>query len=116
MAGLNIKSGFENLLLITSSIIISLLALEATTRAVLNPVNYLEPYLVKDDILGHKILPNSGGHDSWGFRNKSVPISAKIVTIGDSQTYGISATASNSWPAQLQLLMHEGVYNLSLGG
>jgi lysophospholipase L1-like esterase len=41
--------------------------------------------------------------------------SAKIVTIGDSQAYGVSASAGNSWPAKLQKLMKADVYNLSLG-
>jgi len=116
MAGLNIKSGFKHLLLVTLSTVISLVAAEAITRAVVDPVNYLEPYLIKDDVLGHKIAPNSAGHDSWGFRNRAVPRSADIVSIGDSQTYGVSATAANSWPAQLQKLTHARVYNLSLGG
>lgn len=79
-------------------------------------MNYLMPYLISDDQLGHRIKPNSAGHDSWGFRNETVLQSVKIVAIGDSQTYGESAKANYSWPAQLQKLMNRNVYNLSLGG
>ena len=116
MAGFNIKEHFAVSLLVALSVFISLILGEAVVRTIFDPLDYLQAYLVKDDILGHKIEPNSAEHDSWGFRNKSVPASAKIVAIGNSQTYGVSATARNSWPAQLQVLMREGAYNLSLGG
>jgi hypothetical protein len=79
-------------------------------------VDYLQAYLVDDTVLGHRIRPNSSGHDAWGFRNTSVPDSAQIVAIGDSHTYGVSAPGRNSWPAQLGKLKKEYVYNLSLGG
>ena len=104
------------LLLLVFSTLISLVFGEIVTRMIVDPGDYLEPYLVDDDILVYKLTPNSSGHDSWGFRNKRVPPSAKIVTIGDSQTYGVSASAGNSWPAKLQKLMKADVYNLSLGG
>jgi lysophospholipase L1-like esterase len=110
------KKIFEGSLLFTLSIAISLIVAEAVIRTVFDPIDFLEPYLVNDDILGHKIAAGSAAHDSWGFRNKSVPTSATIVTIGDSQTYGVSAAAKNSWPAQLQRLLGLDVYNLSLGG
>lgn len=116
MASLTIKRALANSFLIAFSISISLLLGEAVVRIIFDPVDYLEAYLVDDDILSHKIKPNSSGHDSWGFRNKTVPTSPKIVTIGDSQTYGISASAKNSWPAHVQKLVHQDVYNLSLGG
>src|SRR5262249_46961898 len=81
-----------------------------------DPVDYLLPKLVSDEILRHKVEPNTGGHDAWGFRNKFVPMQADIVAIGDSLTYGISATAANSWPAVLGRTTNRTVYNLSLGG
>lgn len=81
-----------------------------------DPVDYLAPDRKEDPILKYRILPGSGGHDEWGFRNKSVPVKTAIVTIGDSQTYGYNATSSNSYPYQLAKQMNVGVYNLSLGG
>jgi lysophospholipase L1-like esterase len=89
---------------------------EGICRIVLDSVDYLKPYKVRDPILGHKLKPNSGGHDAWGYRNKFVPSTADIVTIGDSQTYGLNATVKNSWPGVLQQLTGRDVYNLSLGG
>jgi len=103
-------------LLVAFSTLTGLVLGEAAVRMVVNPVDYLRANLVEDERLLYKIAPNSSGHDSWGFRNRRVPRSAKIVTIGDSQTYGISASAGNSWPAKLQNLINEGVYNLSVGG
>ena len=44
--------------------------------------------LIKDEILGLKIDPYSGGHDAWGFRNLFVPKQVDVVVIGDSFTYG----------------------------
>lgn len=82
----------------------------------LEPVNFLRPQMIEDPILGHAIRPGSGGHDAWGFRNRQVPASARIVAIGDSQTYGASATAKDSWPSILSELSKQTVYNLSLGG
>jgi hypothetical protein len=69
-----------------------------------------------DEVLGHQIAAGTGGHDDWGFRNYEVPQKADIVAIGDSQTYGISATFTESWPAHLAGLQNTTVYNMSLGG
>ena len=88
-----VKTFVAGVVAISFAISLSLLVAEICVRLIADPVDYIEPYLVKDPILGHKIEPNSAGHDSWGFRNKALPASAKIVSIGDSQTYGVSATA-----------------------
>lgn len=110
------KKIFSNIaLLIISTFLTSLLA-EGLIRLVVDPVGYLMPLTVDVPILGFKIEPNSGGHDSWGYRNKEVPTSSKVVAIGDSHTYGISATMQNSWPEQLERMSETDVYNLALGG
>jgi lysophospholipase L1-like esterase len=106
----------QNISILIVSVFLALMIGEGITRIFCNPVDYLKPELVKDDILKVKIKPNSSGHDSWGFRNRSVPKKADIVTIGDSQTYGVSATANNSWPSILKEMTHKNVYNLALGG
>jgi hypothetical protein len=82
----------------------------------LDPVDYLSPSLVRDDILGIRIPGHSGGHDEWGFRNKQVPRSADIVTLGDSHTYGNTAKMAESWPLVLGRLTGKSVYNLGMGG
>jgi lysophospholipase L1-like esterase len=89
--------------------------LEGFSRAILEPVDFLRPVLMKDTVLGRVIKPGTGAHDAWGFRNKTVPASAQIIAIGDSQTYGISAPAKDSWPAALQEISKLSVYSLSLG-
>ena len=102
-------------LLLVSSVAASLLA-EGVSRVVLNRVDYLAVDPLYDSVLGLRLAPHAAGHDEWGFRNREVPDSADIVTIGDSQTYGVSAPALLSWPAQLGKLTNRHVYNLALGG
>lgn len=89
---------------------------EVVLRAVFNPIDYLHPDIMNDPVLGIRIKPWSAGHDSWGYRNRTVPEKVEIVAIGDSQTYGLSATSVNSWPAVLQEITGTSVYNLSLPG
>lgn len=103
-------------LVIFLSVILALLVTEGLARLFFDPIDFLKPKTVSDEVLRYKIEPNSGAHDSWGFRNKSVPDSSDIVAIGDSHTYGVSATASNSWPASLQRISDKEIYNLGLGG
>jgi len=110
------NKGLKNLLLLFLSIIIAFFVAEGLSRLFFDPIDFLKPKTVPDEVLRYKIEPNSGAHDSWGFRNKSVPQSVDIVAIGDSHTYGISAMASNSWPSILQNLSGKQVYNISLGG
>jgi len=113
----NKKNKFSTkFLLALASIVVALLITEAITRIFLDPIDYLKPRKISDDILGFKLGPNSGGHDSWGYRNRSVPDRADIVAIGDSHTYGISAKASDTWPSFLEKLSGKKTYNLSLPG
>jgi hypothetical protein len=106
-----VRRVLQNLFLAASSVAIALLILELISRLIIEPVNFLRPELVDDPILGHVITPHSGGHDAWGFRNYTLPATAKIVTIGDSQTYGASAAAKDSWPSLLKELSKQSVYN-----
>jgi hypothetical protein len=101
-------------LLVTTAI--CLVALEGAVRVLMDPVNFLRPAMETDPILRRRIAAGSGGHDEWGFRNPSVPESAQIVAIGDSQTYGNTAAAEFSWPAWLARISEQSVYNLGLGG
>ena len=57
-----------------------------------------------------------GPHDVLGFRNRSVPNVVDIVTIGDSQTYGINASLEENWPSKLATSVGCSVYNMSVGG
>ncbi len=89
---------------------------ECTMRIAFEEIDYLRPTLISHPHLRHAIQPHSSGHDAWGFRNERVPISTEILTIGDSLTYGVAATADESWPSWLQRLSGKKVYNLALGG
>ena len=104
------------LLILSTSLVFSILAAELVARAVLDPIDYLNPTLVSDEFLGHRIEGHTGGHDAWGFRNARRPETADIVCIGDSMTYGVIVPASESWPVILTKLSGESVYNMGLGG
>ncbi|MEW6144781.1 MAG: hypothetical protein AB1598_07145 [Thermodesulfobacteriota bacterium] len=102
--------------LILGSFAISLLVAEGVSRLVFDPIDFLKPRRIPDDVLRYRIEPHSGAHDALGFRNKSSPDTAEVVAIGDSHTYGISARASDSWPSALGRMTGKTVYNMSLGG
>ena len=106
---------FKNGLLLAVSLLVSLLIAEAVCRVFFDPIDLLMPELERDEWLQLRIPANSGGHDEWGFRNSGVPKAAKIVAIGDSNTYGIAANHKNSWPRQLAKQTGDEVYNMSLG-
>jgi len=106
----------ERLTLILAGTVVAVILVELLLRALLEPIDYLAPITVFDPVLTHRALPFSGGHDAWGFRNRCVPEAADIVAIGDSQTYGAQAVFQESWPAWLERMSGERVYNLALGG
>jgi hypothetical protein len=111
-----LKPVLTNVVLVLVSLAVSLLLAELVARLFLDPVDYLNPTLVADEFLNHRIAPRTGGHDAWGFRNREVPATADIVCIGDSMTYGYGARARESWPAVLATMRGERIYNMALGG
>ena len=111
-----LKKTIGNLCIIFVSVFVALLVCEIAARITLNPVDYLSPKLISDDVLGIKLPPGSSGHDAWGFRNKEIVKTADIVAIGDSHTYGNTARMSESWPSVLEKLTGKKTYNLGMGG
>jgi lysophospholipase L1-like esterase len=84
-----------------------------------------QDYLIKDPVTQVRAIPlypdmgGLGPNDLLGFRNRAIPQSAKIVTVGDSQTYGNNAVIERNWPGfLLSGLKAEGatLYNMSVGG
>lgn len=100
--------------------VIGLYPFEQWARYSLNPTagdHYVFlNYLIDDPLLGQRVPPGAWGHDENGFRNPRVPSHAEIVAIGDSQTWGYNAARSETWPAVLDHLTGQGVYNMALGG
>ena len=76
----------------------------------------IEDKLIADPVLGQKLAPFTRGHDANGFRNDSVPQHVDIVSLGDSQTWGVNAERQDAWPQQLSKISGRGVYNMALGG
>lgn len=103
---------------LTVSIGLALLLCEGAAGLILNPGDYLNVEMVGDPILGAvpSVNARSHGFDSWGYRNRRVPATADIVAIGDSHTYGNTATMEDSWPYVVGRLTGRSVYNLGMGG
>jgi len=101
---------------LTLSCLVSLLVVEVGLRVAFEAVDFLKPDMSDDTILGWRIVAGSAGHDEWGFRNDEVPETVDTVAIGDSQTYGYSATARESWPSWYSTLSGRSVYSLGIGG
>jgi hypothetical protein len=114
---MKLKKTAVNLTVLLLTLVIGLLLCEFGSRLVLNPADYLSVGMVKDPIFGAIPAPTArAGFDALGFRNRSVPKTADIVAIGDSQTYGNAATMDDSWPYVLGRLTGQRVYNMGLGG
>lgn len=86
---------------------------------------FSEKYLINDPVTGVRakpLYPNTGGmgpNDLLGFRNRSIPNSADIVVIGDSQTYGNNAAIDKNWPGTMISALKPNnitLYNMSVGG
>jgi len=111
-----VKTYAINLLVSGISFLVGILIIEGALRIVYDPIDFFKPKLVEDPILRHRLVPESGAHDAWGYRNRKVPTTAPIVAIGDSQTYGVAADSQDAWPKQLEDQIGTTVYNMSLGG
>ena len=115
---MRISKTLGNVAVVGLSCLIALVLCEVGARVFLNASDYLSVEMVADDVLG--AVPSSttaaGGFDAWGFRNRGVPSAADIVAIGDSHTYGNTATMEDSWPYVLGHLSGLRVYNMGLGG
>lgn len=71
--------------------------------------------LLNDEILGKRTPPSAVGHDSRGWRNETALEQADIVTIGDSQTWGVNVILSETYPSVLSQLTDYSVYNMAQG-
>ena len=111
------KTAAINLIVLVGSAALGLILCEALSRIFLNSSDYLSVEMVQDNVLGAVPAPGTkAGFDAWGFRNREVPKTADIVAIGDSHTYGNTATMDESWPYVLGHLAGQRVYNMGMGG
>lgn len=74
-----------------------------------------EPRFLPHETLGRVGNPAWAEHDPRGFRNEVALDLARIVTLGDSQTWGVNAPREKTWPKQLQALLDVPVYNMAVG-
>ena len=75
-----------------------------------------EQHVIDDPKLGWRAHPGHPDHDRNGFRNRDVPDRAKLVALGDSQTYGGGVLLEEAWPHRLAALAGIDTYSMSLGG
>lgn len=84
-----------------------------------------QDFLLKDPYVNIRARPmladltGIGPHDLLGFRNRSIPDVADVITIGDSQTYGNNALLAENWPSYLEKTLGEKqavVYSMATGG
>lgn len=82
-------------------------------------------FILKDpisNIRAHPLIYEQGiigPHDILGFRNRSVPNIADLITIGDSQTYGVNVPLDFNWPSTTRKILRDKLltlYNMSVGG
>jgi len=60
-------------------------------------------------------VPGSPG-PRCGFRNREALDTARIVAIGDSQTWGVNASIDEIWPSQLGQLSMASTHTMGRGG
>jgi hypothetical protein len=75
-----------------------------------------DPRRVPDPILGARPNPAWAGHDAAGFRNVRRLDAARVVALGDSQTYGTGVEMEQAWPQQLGAVLGDPVYNMGFPG
>lgn len=92
----------------------SALLFEVGLRVLRHPIDYLQPVRVSDPVLFLRLLPETGAHDEWGFRNLDVPRDVDVVAIGDSNTWGINATWEKNWPGWYSQLTGKSIYNFGV--
>ena len=110
------RPGMRSALLLLFSCAISIVAAEGIVRLFFDPIDILLVETEEDPILNHRIPAYAAGHDEMGFRNKAGLREADILAIGDSMTYGVTASADESWPSHLQRITERDVYSAGLGG
>ena len=96
---MKLKQTIAKVIILVVSLSIGFLLCEAGSKLVLKPADYLPPKMIRDNVLGITIAPNSSGFDEWGLRNRRVPSTAAVVAVGDSHTFGNTATMDDSWPS-----------------
>jgi len=76
----------------------------------------LSDMFVMDDRLGLRPNPSRPGHDRRGFRNTEALLTADVVALGDSQTYGSGVDQDQAWPQVLEKLSGLTVYSMAYPG
>ncbi len=104
-------------LLAVFSMLFTFLIFEVGMQILLEPSDLLWSETTPDPVLRFRVVPGSGGHDDWGFRNKRIPDSVDIITLGDSMTWGgagVAVPVQENWPSQYGRIKGRSVYNFGV--
>ncbi|MDQ7037119.1 MAG: hypothetical protein Q9P01_20450 [Anaerolineae bacterium] len=108
---------FFSITMIIMAVVFMLLPLEMLAKLYLslNPTvsNWWQDYMIDDDLIHHRMLPNAIDHDSNGWRNPTALDNANIVVIGDSQTWGSNVSRDEAWAMVLGDTLDDSVYSLA---
>ncbi len=113
---MKVKQLALNVVVMAGSLVVALVLAELGAHLVLDPSNYLAVTTVPDDVLGMTLPTGVPGFDAWGFRNPAVPSAADVVALGDSHTFGNTATMADAWPSVVARATGLTVYNMGMGG
>ncbi len=77
------------------------------------PNKFRQPEELSEDGLRH-YMSDGCQIDANGYRNRAVPDRSDIVALGDSNTWGVSVYADETWPRILERETKLSVYNISM--
>ena len=113
----------KSTLFVVGALVLSVVVVELILRLAAATVPAIDAVLgagssptVPDTVLGHRPSPHMSDSDRSGFRNPKRPRSARVVAMGDSQTYGMGATRQDSWPHVLWRDHGVPRYSMAYGG
>jgi lysophospholipase L1-like esterase len=105
---------------VVAGLVLAELALQLAARVLPSRMDVLRqsrvPVAIPDARLGTRPNPDFRDHDENGYRNASVPKTAFVVALGDSQTYGTGVRREENWPHRLQEKIGRTVYGISCAG
>lgn len=84
-----------------------------TTEPLRDPVTVVREFGLQLESAG------AGPTDLLGFRNRGIPNHSDVVVVGDSQTYGMGAAFTDTWPQRLAIHTRRDelqVYNMAANG
>lgn len=114
---IGIRAICANLGLTLLSVVVGFAIVEAGLRIFTPyPNNQPRANQIPDAVLGYRLAPGNFEVNSSGFRSPELSQPLNLAAIGDSHTFGVNATLSQTWPANLAKRHDWSYYNFGLPG